>query len=195
MTPSRHCSVRAPRPTTRSGSASRSGARPRRWTDLMAAGERVEALGFASLFANDHLMPILGDADGPVLGSTGPVFEGWMTLGAWAARTTPDPARRDGLRGRLPERRADGQDGDRARPRQRRPRDARASAPAGTSPSTGRSATSCSTLGDRISRFDEASRLARGMLDGGAMTPGRPLGQRRRGHATIRRPSRRGCRS
>ena len=55
------------------------------------AGERVEALGFASLFANDHLMPILGDADGPVLGSTGPVFEGWMTLGAWAARTTRIP--------------------------------------------------------------------------------------------------------
>ena len=52
------------------------------WPDLMAAGERVEALGFASLFANDHLMPILGDADGPVLGANGPVFEGWMTLGA-----------------------------------------------------------------------------------------------------------------
>ena len=64
----------------------------------MAAGERIEALGFASLFANDHLMPILGDADGPVLGAQGPVFEGWMTLGAWAARTTPRPARRDGLR-------------------------------------------------------------------------------------------------
>ena len=59
------------------------------WAELMRAGERVEALGFASLFANDHLMPILGDADGPVLGADGPVFEGWMTLGAWAARTTP----------------------------------------------------------------------------------------------------------
>ena len=41
------------------------------WQDLMTAGERIEALGFASLFGNDHLMPILGDADGPVLGAQG----------------------------------------------------------------------------------------------------------------------------
>src|SRR4029078_245338 len=61
------------------------------WQDLMAAGERIEALGFASLFGHDHVMPILGDADGPVLGAQGPVFEGWMTLGAWAARTTRIP--------------------------------------------------------------------------------------------------------
>ena len=70
------------------------------WPDLMAAGERIEALGFASLFANDHFMPILGDADGPVVGIDGPVFEGWMTLagvgrphdagcrsGSWSARS------------------------------------------------------------------------------------------------------------
>ncbi len=57
------------------------------WADLMATGQRIEALGFASLFANDHLMPILGDADGPLVGPDGPVFEGWMTLAGWAALT------------------------------------------------------------------------------------------------------------
>jgi alkanesulfonate monooxygenase SsuD/methylene tetrahydromethanopterin reductase-like flavin-dependent oxidoreductase (luciferase family) len=61
------------------------------WPDLMAAGERVERMGFASLFANDHLMPVLGDANGPVIGPPGPVFEGWMVLSAWAARTTRVP--------------------------------------------------------------------------------------------------------
>ena len=61
------------------------------WADLMAAGERVEAMGFASLFANDHLMPVLGDARGPVIGPPGPVFEGWMVLSAWAARTSRVP--------------------------------------------------------------------------------------------------------
>jgi hypothetical protein len=30
----------------------------------MAAGPRIEGLGFASLFANDHFMPILGDGNG-----------------------------------------------------------------------------------------------------------------------------------
>ena len=61
------------------------------WPDLMAAGERIEALGFSSLWGNDHLMPILGDADGPVLGAHGPVFEGWMTLAGWTQRTTRIP--------------------------------------------------------------------------------------------------------
>jgi alkanesulfonate monooxygenase SsuD/methylene tetrahydromethanopterin reductase-like flavin-dependent oxidoreductase (luciferase family) len=61
------------------------------WPDLMAAGERVERMGFASLFANDHLMPVLGDASGPVIGPPGPVFEGWMVLSAWAGRTTRVP--------------------------------------------------------------------------------------------------------
>jgi alkanesulfonate monooxygenase SsuD/methylene tetrahydromethanopterin reductase-like flavin-dependent oxidoreductase (luciferase family) len=61
------------------------------WPDLMAAGERVERMGFASLFANDHLMPVLGDASGPVIGPPGPVFEGWTVLSAWAARTSRVP--------------------------------------------------------------------------------------------------------
>ena len=57
------------------------------WPDLMAAGERVEGLGFSSLFANDHFLPVLGDADGPVVGEPGPVFEGWMVLAGFAAHT------------------------------------------------------------------------------------------------------------
>src|SRR4051794_1458152 len=61
------------------------------WADLMSAGERVEAMGFSSLFANDHFMPVLGDASGPVVGDAGDVFEGWMVLAAWASRTARVP--------------------------------------------------------------------------------------------------------
>ena len=138
------------------------------WAELMSAGERVEALGFASLFANDHLMPILGDADGPVLGASGPVFEGWMTLGAWAARTSRVPLgvmvcgvgyRNVGLTVKM--------------------------ATALDHASVGRAILGLGagwhepehrafgyemlSLGDRISRLDEASRVARGMLDGTAV--------------------------
>jgi alkanesulfonate monooxygenase SsuD/methylene tetrahydromethanopterin reductase-like flavin-dependent oxidoreductase (luciferase family) len=139
------------------------------WDELMDAGERVEAMGFASLFANDHLMPILGDADGPVLGSRGPVFEGWMTLGAWAARTSRVPLgmmvcgvgyRNLGLTVKM--------------------------ATALDHASAGRAILGLGAgwhepehrafgyemlpLGDRISRLDEASRVARGLLDGQAVT-------------------------
>jgi alkanesulfonate monooxygenase SsuD/methylene tetrahydromethanopterin reductase-like flavin-dependent oxidoreductase (luciferase family) len=135
------------------------------WTELMDAGQRVEALGFASLFANDHLMPILGDADGPVLGSTGPVFEGWMTLGAWAARTTRIPLgvmvcgvgyRNVALTVKM----ATALDHASA---------GRAMLGLGAGwhePEHHAFGYEMLTLGDRISRFDEASRLARGMLDG-----------------------------
>ena len=135
------------------------------WTELMDAGQRVEALGFASLFANDHLMPILGDADGPVLGSTGPVFEGWMTLGAWAGRTTRIPLgvmvcgvgyRNVALTVKM----ATALDHASA---------GRAMLGLGAGwhePEHRAFGYEMLTLGDRISRFDEASRLARGMLDG-----------------------------
>lgn len=61
------------------------------WDDLVAAGARIEAMGFSSLFANDHFMPVLGDRDGPVVGPAGPVFDGWMVLAGWAARTSRIP--------------------------------------------------------------------------------------------------------
>ena len=139
------------------------------WHDLMAAGERIEALGFASLFANDHLMPILGDADGPVLGSQGPVFEGWMTLGAWATRTTHIPLgvmvcgvgyRNVGLTVKMATALDHASDG-------------RAMLGLGAGwhePEHRAFGYEVLSLGDRISRFDEASRVARGMLDGESVT-------------------------
>ena len=139
------------------------------WPDLMAAGERVEALGFASLFANDHLMPILGDANGPVLGSNGPVFEGWMTLGAWAARTTRVPLgvmvcgvgyRNVGLTVKMATA-LDHASGGRAM----------LGLGAGWHEPEHRAfGYEVLSLRDRISRFDEASRLARALLDGGPVS-------------------------
>ncbi len=139
------------------------------WAELMAAGERVEAAGFASLFANDHLMPILGDADGPVLGSTGPVFEGWMTLGAWAARTARIPLgimvcgvgyRNVGLTVKMATA-LDHASGGRAM----------LGLGAGWhEPETRAFGYEVLPLGDRISRFDEAAALARGLLDGDTVT-------------------------
>jgi alkanesulfonate monooxygenase SsuD/methylene tetrahydromethanopterin reductase-like flavin-dependent oxidoreductase (luciferase family) len=139
------------------------------WPDLMAAGERIEALGFASLFANDHLMPILGDANGPVLGSNGPVFEGWMTLGAWAARTARVPLgvlvcgvgyRNVGLTVKMATALDHASDG-------------RAMLGLGAGwhePEHRAFGYEMLSLGDRISRFDEASRLARAALDGRPVT-------------------------
>ena len=139
------------------------------WPQLMAAGERIERLGFSSLFANDHLMPILGDADGPVLGSHGPVFEGWMTLAAWAARTTRSPLgvmvcgvgyRNVGLTVKMATA-LDHASGGRAM----------LGLGAGWHEPEHRAfGYDVLSLGDRISRFDEASRVARGMLDGNPVT-------------------------
>ncbi len=50
------------------------------WPSLLGAGLRAEALGYDSLWTWDHLYPIVGD-------SGGPMFEGWLTITAWAART------------------------------------------------------------------------------------------------------------
>jgi len=139
------------------------------WADLMAAGERIETLGFASLFANDHLMPILGDADGPVLGAQGPVFEGWMTLASWAPRTSRIPLgvlvcgvgyRNVGLTVKMATA-LDHASGGRAM----------LGLGAGWHEPEHRAfGYDVLPLGDRISRFDEASALARAMLDGEAAT-------------------------
>ena len=50
------------------------------WQSLREAGIRVDRLGFSSLWTWDHLYPIVGSDDGPI-------FEGWLTLAAWAERT------------------------------------------------------------------------------------------------------------
>ncbi|MEA2609037.1 MAG: hypothetical protein QOJ75_1280 [Chloroflexota bacterium] len=139
------------------------------WAALMAAGERVEALGFASLFANDHFMPILGDANGPILGARGPVFEGWMTLASWNARTTHIPLgvmvcgvgyRNVGLTVKMATALDHASDG-------------RAMLGLGAGwhePEHRAFGYDVLSLGDRISRLDEAARLARGMLDGAPYT-------------------------
>lgn len=139
------------------------------WADLMSAGERVEALGFASLFANDHFMPILGGTNGPILGGLGPVFEGWMTLAGWTARTTRIPLgvmvcgvgyRNVGLMVKMATALDHASDG-------------RAMLGLGAGwhePEHHAFGYEVLSLGDRISRLDEASRLARGMLDGAPST-------------------------
>ncbi len=50
------------------------------WPSLLEAGIRADRLGYTSLWTWDHLYPIVGSSDGPIL-------EGWLTLAAWAAST------------------------------------------------------------------------------------------------------------
>ncbi|MDQ3937717.1 MAG: LLM class flavin-dependent oxidoreductase, partial [Chloroflexota bacterium] len=50
------------------------------WPSYLQAGVRVDRVGFDSLWAWDHLYPIVGSDEGPF-------FEGYMTLAAWAQAT------------------------------------------------------------------------------------------------------------
>jgi alkanesulfonate monooxygenase SsuD/methylene tetrahydromethanopterin reductase-like flavin-dependent oxidoreductase (luciferase family) len=50
------------------------------WQSLLQAGIRADELGYTSLWTWDHLYPIVGSDDGPI-------FEGWLTLAAWAQAT------------------------------------------------------------------------------------------------------------
>jgi alkanesulfonate monooxygenase SsuD/methylene tetrahydromethanopterin reductase-like flavin-dependent oxidoreductase (luciferase family) len=50
------------------------------WPDLLEAGMRAERVGFDTLWTWDHLYPIVGNHEGPIL-------EGWLTLAAWAQAT------------------------------------------------------------------------------------------------------------
>jgi alkanesulfonate monooxygenase SsuD/methylene tetrahydromethanopterin reductase-like flavin-dependent oxidoreductase (luciferase family) len=50
------------------------------WPSLLQAGIRADELGFDSLWTWDHLYPIVGSSEGPI-------FEGWLTLAAWAQAT------------------------------------------------------------------------------------------------------------
>ena len=50
------------------------------WQDLLEAGRRADRLGFYSLWTWDHLYPIVGS-------ERGPMFEGYLTLAAWAQAT------------------------------------------------------------------------------------------------------------
>jgi alkanesulfonate monooxygenase SsuD/methylene tetrahydromethanopterin reductase-like flavin-dependent oxidoreductase (luciferase family) len=139
------------------------------WSDLMATGERIEALGFTSLFANDHFMPVLGDAEGPVVGPDGSVFDGWMVLAAWAGRTSRIALgtmvssvgyRNIGLLVKMATA-LDHASGGRAM----------LGIGAGWhEPETRAFGYDDLTLGDRISRLEEAATVARGLLDGATVT-------------------------
>jgi alkanesulfonate monooxygenase SsuD/methylene tetrahydromethanopterin reductase-like flavin-dependent oxidoreductase (luciferase family) len=50
------------------------------WPSLLQAGIRADQLGYTSLWTWDHLYPIVGSDEGPI-------FEGWLTLAAWAQAT------------------------------------------------------------------------------------------------------------
>ncbi|MFL5722111.1 MAG: LLM class flavin-dependent oxidoreductase [Chloroflexota bacterium] len=50
------------------------------WPALLEAGVRADRLGYDTLWTWDHLYPIQGS-------SNGPMFEGWLTLAAWAQAT------------------------------------------------------------------------------------------------------------
>jgi alkanesulfonate monooxygenase SsuD/methylene tetrahydromethanopterin reductase-like flavin-dependent oxidoreductase (luciferase family) len=50
------------------------------WPSLLEAGVRADRLGYSTLWTWDHLYPIVGSHEGPI-------FEGWLTLAAWAQAT------------------------------------------------------------------------------------------------------------
>lgn len=57
------------------------------WDELVEAGRRIDALGFDSLWSNDHLLPVAGGGPEALEVGRGPVWDGWMTLAAWAEHT------------------------------------------------------------------------------------------------------------
>lgn len=50
------------------------------WPEMLAAGQRVDALGYEHLWTWDHLYAIYGSPDQPI-------FEGWSVLAALAMAT------------------------------------------------------------------------------------------------------------
>ena len=52
------------------------------WPALRAAAVRADELGYDDIWTWDHLYPIVGSSDGPM-------FEGWLTLVAWAEAKLP----------------------------------------------------------------------------------------------------------
>ena len=83
------------------------------WPSFREAGIRAEGLGFDSLWTWDHLYPIVGDHEGPML-------EGYLALAAWAEATERATHRPDGRGQHVPQPGARGEDDHDARPHQRR---------------------------------------------------------------------------
>lgn len=57
------------------------------WTELMAIGHDIDALGFDELWSNDHFLPQAAGGVGELGELDGPVFEGWSILFGWAGLT------------------------------------------------------------------------------------------------------------
>ena len=51
------------------------------WQPFRAAAVRADELGYDDIWTWDHLYPIVGSPEGPI-------FEGWLTLAAWAEATS-----------------------------------------------------------------------------------------------------------
>jgi alkanesulfonate monooxygenase SsuD/methylene tetrahydromethanopterin reductase-like flavin-dependent oxidoreductase (luciferase family) len=51
------------------------------WPSLLEAGRYADRLGYDSLWTWDHVYPIVGS-------DRGPMYEGWLTITAWAQATT-----------------------------------------------------------------------------------------------------------
>ena len=71
----------APMTTRRPSSSARTAGTSTPTGRLLAAGQRADRLGYDSLWTWDHLYPIVGSPDGPIL-------EGYTAIAAWAQATT-----------------------------------------------------------------------------------------------------------
>ena len=89
------------------------------WPSLLEAGRYADRLGYDSLWTWDHVYPIVGT-------DRGPMYEGWLTITAWAQATTHATVGLMVGREHVPRAVARREDGDDARSHQPRPRGARA---------------------------------------------------------------------
>lgn len=61
------------------------------WPSLAATARRIDELGFASLWSNDHFFPPAGHQAATAEGLAGPCLEGWMTAAGFATITDRVP--------------------------------------------------------------------------------------------------------
>ncbi len=61
------------------------------WPALAATARRIDDLGFASLWSNDHFLPPAGRQAATPEGLSGPCLEGWMTAAGFAMVTQGIP--------------------------------------------------------------------------------------------------------